>query len=182
MNSLEGAKLVIDALNKLGISYMLVGSMSSNLYAVPRSTKDADFLIETDDRIDDLQDKLKPQFRMDPQIGFETKLMTTKYVFLMTDSAFKVEVFLLSQDDHDQQRFARRMKQSQDGRTIFVPTAEDVIIQKLRWARQKDLADVADILDVQGDDALNFDYIYTWCDKHQTRELFDKIRTSDELR
>ncbi|MEO8351744.1 MAG: hypothetical protein ABI680_08430, partial [Chthoniobacteraceae bacterium] len=62
-------------------------------------------------------------------------------------------------------------------REAWIATAEDLIIQKLRWARLKDLQDVQNILLVQGD-ALDFAYIEGWCDRHQTRTRLDELRQS----
>ena len=41
MNSYEATVAVIDALQALDVPYILVGSLASNLYGIPRSTKDA---------------------------------------------------------------------------------------------------------------------------------------------
>ena len=46
MNSDEATVAVIDALQALDIPYILVGSLASNLYGIPRSTKDADFSVQ----------------------------------------------------------------------------------------------------------------------------------------
>ncbi|MEQ1858586.1 MAG: hypothetical protein ABMA13_01470 [Chthoniobacteraceae bacterium] len=59
----------------------------------------------------------------------------------------------------------------------FVPTAEDLIVQKLRWARDKDIADIRDMLGVQGD-ALDFAYVERWCRTHGTLVRFEEIRRS----
>ena len=45
----EATLSVIEALEACGIQYMLVGSYSSNAYGIPRSTQDADFVIEPGD-------------------------------------------------------------------------------------------------------------------------------------
>ncbi|MBM3848350.1 MAG: hypothetical protein FJ405_18955 [Verrucomicrobia bacterium] len=37
---------VADALTASGVAYLLAGSFSSNYYGIPRSTKDADFVVE----------------------------------------------------------------------------------------------------------------------------------------
>ena len=37
---------VADALAASGVAYLLAGSFSSNYYGIPRSTKDADFVVE----------------------------------------------------------------------------------------------------------------------------------------
>jgi hypothetical protein len=42
----EAALAVINALEALGIPYMLAGCFSSNYYGTPGSTEDADFVIQ----------------------------------------------------------------------------------------------------------------------------------------
>ena len=75
-----------------------------------------------------------------------------------------------------------RVRDELVGRDVYIPTAEDVIIMKLRWAkiakRGKDRDDVCNIIAVQGDDALDWGYIHHWCDQHGTRALLDELRAS----
>lgn len=75
--------------------------------------------------------------------------------------------------------FARRCRQKIPvlNREAWIPTAEDLIIQKLRWARLKDLQDIDTILRVQGA-ALDFPYIEKWCAIHGTRARLDELRRS----
>jgi hypothetical protein len=94
--------------DQLSISYMLVGSFSSNFYGRPRSTKDADFvvvLVET--QLMALRNALGADFRLDPQMSFETITMTTRHIITPPATAFKIELFLLTHDAHDQPRFSR---------------------------------------------------------------------------
>lgn len=42
----EAVVAVIDALESTGIAYMLVGSLATNFYGVPRATEDADFVMK----------------------------------------------------------------------------------------------------------------------------------------
>src|SRR2546426_9881410 len=81
---------------------------------------------------------LGPEFEAEPQMSFETNTGTQRQEFRVAGTLFKVEVFRLSEDAHDQERFRRRLSVTVDGRQVFFPTAEDVIIWKLRWARSKD--------------------------------------------
>ena len=92
---------------------------------------------------------LGPEFEAEPQLSFETNIGTQRQEFLVRGTLFKVEVFRLSDDPHDQERFRRRQPAVVDGRTVFFPTAEDVIIWKLRWARSKDRDDVRAVMGVQ---------------------------------
>lgn len=39
---------LLAVLNQLSIPYMLVGSYSSNIYGIPRMTKDADLVLQLD--------------------------------------------------------------------------------------------------------------------------------------
>lgn len=65
--------LVVAALEEAAIPYMLVGSFSSNLYGIPRSTQDADFVVQMEPaQFQALAQRLGPEFRIDPQMSFET--------------------------------------------------------------------------------------------------------------
>jgi hypothetical protein len=182
MTSEEATLAVIDALESLAVPYMLVGSLSSNYYGIPRSTKDADIVLQTDAAsVRRLADHLGPEFRLDPQLSFETITMTTRQILVVADIPFRIEFFHLSEDSHDQQRFLRRQPVELFGREVFLPTAEDVIITKLRWCHQgtrsKDWDDIQSVIAVQGE-RLDWDYVYSWCDRHGTRAILDEIRAS----
>jgi hypothetical protein len=182
MTSEEAALAVLSALETLGIPYMLVGSFSSNYYGIARSTKDADFVVELGGQsIGLLADHLGGAFRLDPQMTFETVTMTTRHVMEVVGIPFKIEIFHLSDDPHDQERFRRRRRVKLFNLEINLPTAEDVIITKLRWAvqnrRSKDSDDIRNVIAVQAG-RLNWDYIHSWCDRHSTRALLDEIRQS----
>src|SRR5204863_6763602 len=147
MNAVDFVTRAIDAFQQLQIPYMAVGSFSSNVYGELRSTKDADFVVElTDQSVGALERALGSDFELDPQMSFETITATSRYRIRHRDSAFMIELFLLSDDPHDRARFARRVHGDIGGRKAYVPTAEDVIVTKLRWSRagkrQKDTDDV----------------------------------------
>ena len=169
---------VIDALNTSGHPYMLVGSFSTNYYGIPRSTKDADFVLQ-------LQGDLNPKFyqslgkdfEIDPQLKFETNTGTYKQEMRFADTPFAVELFRLSNDPFDQERFRRRVAVKLFGRQTFVPTAEDVVIMKVRWLREKDRLDIKNVLTVQRG-KLDWNHIENWCRQHGTLARLEEIRRS----
>ncbi len=58
---------MIDALEATATPYMLVGSWSSNHYGVPRSTDDADFVIQLGEgSISRIMEHLRPEIGLDP--------------------------------------------------------------------------------------------------------------------
>jgi hypothetical protein len=154
MLSDEAIIAMVEGLEASGVPYMVVGSLSSNFYGVPRSTRDADFVIELEGRsLKDILRHLGPEFQLDPQASFETITGTRRYKLQIIETAFEVELFLLGSDAHDQSRFARRRRVSFFGRQASIPSPEDVVVTKLRWSLQegrlKDRDDVRNVLAVQ---------------------------------
>lgn len=171
---------VIDVLDALNIEYMVVGSLSSNFYGVPRSTEDADIVVMLDKAsLADVMRRLGPEFRLEPQASFETITMTTRHILRVPASGFTIELFQLSDNEHDRERFRRRRPVSLHERKVFLPAAEDVIVTKLYWAlmrgHPKDREDVRDVIAVQNEQ-LDWNYINSWADRQGTRALLDLIR------
>jgi hypothetical protein len=156
VNSDEATVAVIDVLQSLDIPYLLVGSLASNLYGIPRSTKDADFSVQVQPGdIRAIVARLGPQFRLDPQVSFETVTGTMRHVVNVVGNPYRVEFFCMNDDPFAQERFARRRRSPFLGRQAFVPTPEDVVVTKLRWAlslnRPKDVEDARGVIAVQGE-------------------------------
>ena len=169
---------VIDALNGSGVGYMLVGSFSTNVYGIPRSTKDADFVLQLHgDFPSGFYERLGKDFEIDPQLKFETNTGTYKQEMRFAGTPFTVELFRLSDDPFDQERFRRRVPVQLLGRETFVPTAEDVIVMKLRWFRAKDQPDVLNVMTVQRG-KLDWSYIESWCKRHASLGRMEEVRKS----
>jgi hypothetical protein len=178
MPSTQITKQVIAALGVANISHVLVGAFARNYYAEPRSTKDADVVVSVAaDEMKQFLRALGSDFRMDEQMAFETNTGTSKNVLVHADSGFTVELFYLSDDQHDQERFKRRRATTFEGLPTFVLTAEDYIITKLRWPRSKDFDDARDVIAMQGD-ALDWNYIHRWTDIHKSRAKLEKVRAA----
>lgn len=179
MESPQIALEIAVALDEQQVPYMLVGSFSSNVYGVPRSTRDADFVIRYPGlSFKRLLERLGPRFIGDPQLQFEGVTGTTRQIIELADHTFKVELFRLTDDPFDQSRFARRVRHRVGNHDVWFPTAEDVVVQKLRWwssgARPKDVEDARQVILVQGDN-LNWSYIEPWCDLHGSRDALDEL-------
>jgi predicted nucleotidyltransferase len=177
MAAVDNVAAVLRGLNELGVPYMIVGSLSSNFYGEPRNTKDADFVVQLGNTsLSKLMERIGPGYALDRQMGFETVTGTTRYHIQHVDSEFLIELFELTSDSHNQERFARRRKTTFLGVPAYVATAEDVVIQKLRWylrgRRPKDIEDVKNVLEGKMPD-LDFEYMRSWCDRHGTRELLE---------
>ena len=69
MTSNEVVVAVVEALEAEGVPYLLAGAYSVNVYGVPRSTKDADFVVQLGpESIHALLARLGSGFRLEPQM------------------------------------------------------------------------------------------------------------------
>ncbi len=181
MNSIEATAAVIDALEAARVDYMLVGAFSANAYGIGRSTNDADFVVSLGgDQLQELMQCLGPDFRLDPQMQMEAFTGSFRNVVTFLPTKFQIELFRLnSQDEHHRERFRRRRRilLGEINRQAWIPTAEDVVIQKLRWQRRKDLDDVVNILAVNRSH-LDWDYVNLWTQKHGTDALLQELLQS----
>jgi hypothetical protein len=172
---------VIDFLNENAVPYMLVGSLATNVYCVPRSTEDGDVVVQTSvTEVARQISRWRADFQFDPQLTFESVTATTKVVLRTTGHAFEVELFQLSNDEHDQARFSRRIQVRTMDRKVWIASLEDMIITKLRWSqhagREKDISDARNLIGVQGD-FVDWTYVEQWCDRHGTRQLLHQLRS-----
>lgn len=177
-SSFEALIEFIRVLQTHEIPYMLVGAFSSNAYGYPRATKDADIVIEYEEGVlKKICDSLGSDFKLDPQTGFEIMTGSIRNILTYSPTKFEIELFRLGKDPHDQERFTRRRRLPLPDLQIeaVIPTAEDVVIQKLRWQRDKDLADVRIVIAVQAA-RLDWSYIQRWTDQHGTTDLLSRLK------
>jgi len=178
----EAVVAVLDALEATGVPYMIVGSLASNFHGIPRSTRDADFVVELEPgSLQRLADALPADLTLQRQGSFEAVTGTTRYVIDLVNSPFVCELFVRSDDPHDQERFRRRLRVRVLDRVAFIASPEDMIVTKLRWAheahRSKDREDIRNILAVR-DGELDWAYLQRWSAEHGTLTLLEEIRRS----
>ena len=164
---------VLDACEAERIEHMLTGAFAHGLYGIPRSTKDVDVVlgIAADNSIMRVVARLAGVVRFEPQVQFDTLTWGKRLVGESVGvPPFQVELFELFDDPFVLSQFQRRkkMRSVQLRRDTWLPTPEDVVVQKLRWGRPKDLDDARDVLAVQGPETLDMAYIEHWCGQHAT--------------
>ena len=179
MNSdVELTAAAVDALEALQIDYMLVGAYSSNAYGVARATHDADFVVVVQPgQLRALVVQLGPEYSLDRQIRMEGITGSKRNIITHNPTHFDIELFRLNvQDEHHEERFRRRCRRriEEIQRDAWIPTPEDVVIQKLRWQRRKDLDDVVNVLGVSSP-GMDWDYLNSWTQKHGTHALLQDL-------
>jgi len=171
----ELAVHVIEAAEAEKVAFMTVGAIAAGVYGVPRSTRDIDLLVSVQlpGNIDRLMKRLSTIVEFDPQVSFDTLTRGARHVGISSSSPpYKVELFETFDDPFVIAECERRHKVFVPllDRETWLPTPEDVVVQKLRWGRNKDLDDARDVRAVQGPETLDMPYIENRCSQHRTLE------------
>ena len=174
----EISRAALGAIRASGIDYVLVGGLAVIAHTFPRTTLDVNFVVAPElGAMGKIAAHFPPTFRVDPQP--QTELLTSTYRWIVEEegSIFRVEIIHLGTDPHHHEIFRRRLELPMPalGGMVWIPTAEDLVIQKLRWARGKDLEDVRNILSGQGE-AVDYAHLETWCGRHGTLERLAEVR------
>lgn len=166
---------VVKAAEAAGVEFMAVGAIAAGAYGVPRSTRDVDLLVAVNvaGGVNALIERLSPMVNFESQVVFDTLTWGRRHVGQSRSKPpFKVELFEVFDDPFVRSEFSRRQRVFVPmlGCHTWLPTPEDVVVQKLRWGRSKDLDDARDVLAVQGVESLDMTYIRHWCARHGTEE------------
>mgnify|MGYP000207779427 CR=1 FL=1 len=176
----EAVRAVLEQIEAAGTDYLIVGALAYGAWGIPRSTKDADFVLAAPGaEVDAILRRLPRGFSIDPQARMELFTGTLRWVLQIEGLPFEIETFLLGNDPHHHEMFRRKRREriAMIDREAWIPGPEDLVIQKLRWARAKDLDDVRNILAVQGA-AIDDAHLEHWCAQHGTLARLAEVRAS----
>lgn len=170
----------VQRLNRIGLPYMLVGSMASNFWGVPRSTHDLDIVLVLDgNRIDEFADEFERGFFVQRESIRQALKPPYQFNAIDEQSALKVDFWIRRNDQYECAAFERRAQVEIFGVTACVATAEDVILHKLYWHKltpsDRQLTDAAGVVKVQAN-ALDSSYLQRWAKILDVeRELVDLL-------
>lgn len=136
------AALAVSACEEEGVAFMVTGAFACGYCGIPRSTKDVDLVLGVEDRsgIERVIARLAPDVDFGAQVQFDTLTWGRRHVgHAKACPALQVELFELFDDPFVQAQFERRVMRysGQLNRQTWLPTAEDVVVQKLRWGRTR---------------------------------------------
>lgn len=170
-------------LNDHGIRYVLVGSFASSIHGMYRSTADIDIVADIKtEQVHSLFEALKNDFYVDENVMRDAVAQRGSFNAIHFDSVFKVDIFVPKTDSFGMKELDRRQlrKISPDrDKTVFVATAEDTILAKLRWYRsghETSSNHWNDVVGILGTSLHNLDieYLRTWADELGVADLFEK--------
>jgi hypothetical protein len=86
-------------------------------------------------------------------LGFQFDELWSRYKTMIRDVQKRFRIcrtaadFLTTRDEHDAVAFSRRKRKRFDGRFVWFPSAEDLLLQKLKAGRAQDFIDAAGIVE-----------------------------------
>lgn len=172
---------VVEALRAAGIDYMLTGSIAASFHGIPRSTQDIDLVVAgTEDQLLRFARTLMDRgYYVSEDAVREAFEGGSQFNVIDRDTAWKVDLILRKDREFSRTEFARRTRADALGLSLWVATAEDVVLAKLEWARitgsERQLEDVAGILTSQGD-ALDTGYVERWVDELGVDEQWGRAK------
>lgn len=148
--------MVTTALDRLGVPYMLTGSLAGSFYGAPRATQDIDLVVEGS--VTELL-RLAGTLRASGLYVSDDAVRgacATRGMFNAIDpeTGWKVDFIVRKDRPFSQAEFEARSGVELLGLGVSVASAEDMVVAKLEWARlgdsERQLRDVAEIIAVQG--------------------------------
>jgi len=184
MTPFELLVLVVSKLDSLGIPYMIGGSFASSAHGIPRSTQDADIVI-------DIQPEQAPNFVRAFIEGFfideeqVKQAVSAKRSFnvIHLETMFKVDFFVLGTSRYAREAFSRRWPAALEAAApMMVATAEDTVLAKLDWYRlgggvsDRQWRDITGVLKTQAE-RLDTEYLRKWAAELGVSDLLERAQT-----
>jgi len=188
MSQQELLRLVVQALDRAGIEYMLTGSIASSLQGEPRATHDIDILVAVrEGSANRLLERFPPpRFHLDESAIADAIREQGMFNLIDTNTADKVDFWMLTDTPFDRSRFSRKRLEHVMGMRMAVSSPEDTILAKLKWARlsggsEKQFTDAVRVYEVQFGD-LDMGYLHRWAKELDLEAMLQDLERQAEVR
>jgi hypothetical protein len=152
--------LFIRPLNRLGIRYIVGGSVAATYYGESRTTNDIDVVVFLDDN--DLQRLTEafpaPEFYVPPPEVLYSEIRREQrghFNIIHNDTVFKADMYPVGRDELNAWGFRFKRTVQYDGESVVFAPPEYVIVRKLEYYREggsdKHLRDIRSMLAISGD-------------------------------
>jgi hypothetical protein len=158
---------LVRSLSQAGIPYMFTGSFASSFHGTPRASNDFDVVVApTAEQLRTLKTILpESEYYFDLDDALDALKRSRQFNIVDLASGWKIDFIIRKSRPFSLSEFDRRFQVNFEGLSIFMASAEDVILAKLEWAKlsssERQLEDVAGILKIRGT-ALDRAYIERW--------------------
>src|ERR1700686_3075899 len=155
-------------LERLGISYLVTGSIATIAYGEPRLTNDIDVVVELRlDHLDALGEAFpSAEFYWSKDAAAQAIRQHFQFNILHPASGLKIDVIVPADNEFNRSRFSRRQRMRGGADfDIWLSSAEDVILKKMEFFKEgeseKHVRDIHGVLKMRGA-KIDRDYINLW--------------------
>lgn len=170
--------------DRLGIPYLIGGSIASINYGEIRSTNDVDFVAELRaEHAEQIAEALRDGWYADGEMMADAIAERSSFNLIDFTTMLKADVFVAKDDAFTRQQFRRRQRlalgEPLDPVEAWVASPEDTLLQKLRWYRMggevsdRQWRDVLGVLKVQAG-ALDVPYMRQWAADLGVTDLLER--------
>jgi hypothetical protein len=182
----EGLARLLATFDRMEISYLIGGSVASSTHGPPRTTMDVDLVADLKpDQIEEFVEALRGDFYADEEMIREALARGRSFNLIHHASAYKFDVFPLSQDAYsrvsfDRRRFTEVRALGNEPIECAVASAEDTMLRKLEWYRaggetsERQWNDLRGVLRVSGS-ILDYDYLRHWAKSLKVDDLLEEL-------
>lgn len=174
---------VTNVFEKLGIPYLIGGSLASTLHGMVRTTQDSDIVAEM--RLEHLQPfvlALQDEFYIDEEMIAESVHRNSSFNIIHRETMFKVDVFIPRPRPFLQAQLARAQRQTFSLVTEMsakFASPEDTILSKLEWYRMggevsdRQWRDILGVLKTRAGE-LDLEYLRKWGAELNVSDLLER--------
>ena len=163
------------ALGQAGIPYMFTGSFASSFHGTPRASNDFDLVMApTPEQLRVLKTILpESEYYFDLDDALDALRRSRQFNIIDLTSGWKIDLIIRKPRPFSVSEFDRRFQINFEGLSIFMASAEDVILAKLEWAKlspsERQIEDVAGILRIRTEE-LDRTHIERWIEDLHVEE------------
>lgn len=182
---LQVVQRLIETFDRLGIAYLVGGSVASSVVGVERATQDIDFVVVLlEAQVEALTLALADEFYADADLLREAILHNSSANVIHLPTMIKADLFISPDTAFAHSQMERRLRLTLLGEgapLVSVTSPEDMILQKLRWYRltgersEKQWGDVQGIFRIQ-QAALDQSYLTDWAKELEITDLLVRAR------
>jgi len=114
-------------LDRLGIRYLIGGSLASSLHGVPRATHDVDIVADiSENHILEFVKALESEFYIDAEMIREAVRIQSMFNIIHQETMFKIDIFILKSDavSHEEMKRREQYQLTEDQKdTFYIATA-----------------------------------------------------------
>jgi hypothetical protein len=181
---------VTATLEKLGVRYLIGGSLASTVHGMVRTTQDSDIVAEMrPEHVEAFVRALENEFYIDEESITSAVAQHTSFNIIHRESMFKVDVFVPVLRPFVREQLSRARKQIfavEPQVEALVATAEDTLLAKLEWYRmsgevpERQWRDVLGILKIQAGN-LDLSYLRQWAKELEFSDLLERALTESSI-